>query len=102
MARAWDPFLGRNRVERARSFQRGLDAAGFSSQLTIYPNIGHGVNGRMRESAVSFLEALALAPAAGPHPQRLVSPAPEDDVQWTPLKLSTAARRSGTSNGFAR
>ncbi len=59
--RAFDPYLGDNRVDRARSFEQSLRASGIDARLVIFPNAGHEVTGEMRKSAVQYLRDRELA-----------------------------------------
>lgn len=59
--RAFDSYLGNNRVERARSFEQALRAAGVDARLVIFPNAGHEVTGEMRKDATQFLRECELA-----------------------------------------
>jgi pimeloyl-ACP methyl ester carboxylesterase len=61
LPRAWDPYLGNNRVERARTFQAALHALGVHSVLVNFRGEGHSLTGDMAASACSFLRALDLA-----------------------------------------
>jgi predicted esterase len=53
--RAFDPFIGDNRVERARNFEQALRAQGITVRLVIYPNVGHEITAEMRKGALQFL-----------------------------------------------
>jgi len=59
--RGWDALLGRNRLDRAKSFNRILGEAGISSSLTVYPNTAHAITDQMRENAESFFDTLVAA-----------------------------------------
>ena len=59
--RAFDPYCGKDRVERARTFEQDLRLVGLNSRLVIFPNTGHEVTNEMRKSAVDFLRAAELA-----------------------------------------
>jgi pimeloyl-ACP methyl ester carboxylesterase len=52
---AWDSYIGRNRVERARTFTRALQILGADVNLTIFPGAQHGLTDQMRSSALAAL-----------------------------------------------
>lgn len=53
--RAFDPYVGENRIERARNFEQALRAQGITVRLAIFPNAGHEITVEMRKGAVQFL-----------------------------------------------
>jgi predicted esterase len=53
--RAFDPYLGQTRVERAAAFAKSLSALGIDTHLVLFPNTGHEVTSEMRKSGLSFL-----------------------------------------------
>ena len=53
--RAWDQFVGTNRVERAKRYVEILQQFGARANLEIFPNAGHEVTGVMQEHAIQFL-----------------------------------------------
>jgi acetyl esterase/lipase len=55
LPRQWDPYIGTNRITRAQAFQRGLQEAGVTSDLVLFPGAGHGLTAEMRDGACSFL-----------------------------------------------
>ena len=55
VARAFDPYQGQTRIERARVFASVLTALGIDSHLVIFPNTGHEVTTEMRKGALQFL-----------------------------------------------
>ena len=61
MPRAWDPYLGKNRLDRARTYTQTLQALGVPATLVVHPEAGHGVSPQMRAGALAFLQGLALA-----------------------------------------
>lgn len=68
---AWDPYLGRNRVERATSYTKVLRDIGMKGTLLIvYPGAGHNVTPQMQAEALAFLRQVvaqnALQFGAGP------------------------------------
>ena len=58
---AWDAYIGRTRVERAKTFTRALQQLGSSVSLTLFPGAGHGLTDQMRQQALDALVA-DLAP----------------------------------------
>lgn len=62
--RAWDPYLGPNRVGRARAYSRTLADLGLDVALQVYPGAGHGVTQPMHDDALRFLEGIAAGHAA--------------------------------------
>lgn len=53
--RQWDPFVGKNRVERAERFSAVLRDLGCETKLAVIPGAGHEIAGPMIEQAVEFL-----------------------------------------------
>ncbi len=74
LPRQWDPFLGRNRVERATRFANAVRRVGAVVQLTIVPATGHEFTPATISSAVNFLRAAEIA--AADRPSRLLAEAP--------------------------
>ena len=58
--RAWDQFVGTNRVERAKRYVEILQQFGARANLEVFPNAGHEVTGPMQEHAIQFLATIAL------------------------------------------
>lgn len=65
--RQWDPFVGKNRVERAARFAAVLNDLGCETSLAVIPGAGHELNAAMLEQANGFLTASAAR--ALPHVQ---------------------------------
>ncbi|MBV9324089.1 MAG: alpha/beta fold hydrolase [Chloroflexi bacterium] len=61
--RAWDGYLGDNRVDRARAFAASLGELGNSAALVVFPDTEHTLTEAMRADACA---ALAQATAADP------------------------------------
>ena len=59
--RAWDPYLGRTRVERAAAYARALRDAGVRVSLRVDPASAHEVSARTRAAALTFLRSLEVA-----------------------------------------
>jgi len=53
--RVFDPYVGRNRVERARAFEEALKALGIDVHLVVFQNADHEITSEMRTSALKFL-----------------------------------------------
>jgi pimeloyl-ACP methyl ester carboxylesterase len=60
LPRAWDPFLGTTRVQRARVFHEALRGLGARSVLVAFRGERHGLSPAMASSACSFLRMRAL------------------------------------------
>jgi pimeloyl-ACP methyl ester carboxylesterase len=61
VARAFDAYGGRTRVERAQSFKQALQNIGIDVYLVIFPNVSHDTVPEMRVGALQFLRAEELA-----------------------------------------
>ncbi len=57
--RQWDPFVGKNRVERATRFAAVMSDLGADTSLAVIPDTGHELNGAMLEKASTFLSVSA-------------------------------------------
>jgi pimeloyl-ACP methyl ester carboxylesterase len=64
LPRAWDQYLGTNRVQRAGAFQAALHKAGARSVLVGFQGERHTLSPDMTATACSFLRALDLAQTA--------------------------------------
>lgn len=71
--RAWDPYLGKTRVLRARSFTRALERHHVPVTLNEFPGADHEFNPTIRASALRYFDAetalsananFALAPSS--------------------------------------
>jgi len=60
LPRAWDQYLGTNRVQRARTFQAALHQLGARSVLVAFRGERHTLSPEMAASACSFLRGLDL------------------------------------------
>lgn len=60
LPRAWDPYLGTTRVQRASAFQAALHRLGARSVLVAFPGERHAMSAHMIASADGFLRALDL------------------------------------------
>lgn len=56
--RAWDPYLGKNRIDRARAYTRALQDLGAQADLAIYPDADHVVSQAMLNESLAFLEGV--------------------------------------------
>ncbi len=61
LPRAWDPYLGTTRVQRALIFQAALHDLGARSVLVVFKGEKHVLTAEMSASADSFLRALDQA-----------------------------------------
>ena len=61
--RAWDPYLGRSRVERAAAYAKALQDMGVQADLAVYPDADHGVSARMLRESIAFLEGIVASNA---------------------------------------
>lgn len=61
VARAFDPYGGPTRVERAQSFQQALQSIGIKVYLVIFPNVSHELTAEMRSHALQFLRDEEIA-----------------------------------------
>jgi predicted esterase len=59
VSRVFDPYLGANRVERARSFYTSLKQLGVTATFNIYPGAGHEVTSEMRKQACNFFRSIS-------------------------------------------
>jgi predicted esterase len=53
--RAFDPYGGKTRLERARSFEAALVALGMDAHLVVFANTDHEVTAEMRKQAIQFM-----------------------------------------------
>lgn len=53
--RAFDPYLGTTRVDRANTLAKTLATLGVNAHLALFPNTGHEVTSEMCAGAVQFL-----------------------------------------------
>lgn len=56
--RAWDPYLGQSRVDRAQTYTRTLQALGLDAQLVLYSGVGHQVTKQMLDENLIFLNSI--------------------------------------------
>ncbi len=61
VARAFDQYGGKTRVDRAKSFQQALQTLGIDARLVIFPDASHDLTGQMRVNALKFLRDDELA-----------------------------------------
>ncbi len=59
--RAFDPYGGQTRVERARNFKQALQNLGIEAYLAIFPNVSHEITPEMQIRALQFLREEELA-----------------------------------------
>lgn len=65
VARAFDSYIGRTRVERAQKFETALAKLGLDAHLAIFSNADHEVTDEMRTAAVKFLRQDEIADHLG-------------------------------------
>jgi len=70
LPRAWDPYLGTTRVQRARAFQEALHDLGARSVLVAFRGERHVMSLHMANSACSFLRGLDLEQSEPEPPMR--------------------------------
>lgn len=58
--RPFDTLLGKNRLERARAFDRMLNDASIKSRLVVVPDAGHQVVPTMRTEAIKFFDQVLI------------------------------------------
>ncbi|CAA9578520.1 MAG: hypothetical protein AVDCRST_MAG18-2834 [uncultured Thermomicrobiales bacterium] len=71
--RAWDPYLGVTRPERAQNYTKALQNIGVDAKLAVYPGVGHQVTQQMLDENLAFLKGInernairfGFAPALG-------------------------------------
>jgi pimeloyl-ACP methyl ester carboxylesterase len=54
---AWDPYLGADRLARARTFTQALQTLGANVALTVFPNVNHTLTDEMRSAGCAALAA---------------------------------------------
>jgi pimeloyl-ACP methyl ester carboxylesterase len=55
VARAFDPYCGRTRVERAKAFEGALQDMGVDAHLTLFANADHEMTSEIKDGALQFL-----------------------------------------------
>lgn len=58
---AWTPYIGSNRLARARAFAEALNRLGVPAVLTVFPGAGHQETPEMRAAASTFLREVSTA-----------------------------------------
>ena len=64
VARAWDPYSGKTRIDRARAYTVALQNIGADASLAVYPDADHGSTPQMVAESMSFLENMVGRNAA--------------------------------------
>ncbi len=64
VSRAWDAFLGTNRLERGQNYYHALQQLGMNVQFTVFPNTEHTVSPAMNQTALKFMQNLLTAQVA--------------------------------------
>lgn len=54
--REFDPYVGKDRVERAKIFSDKLKGLGVETKLAVFPNTGHEVTADMRRDSIQFIQ----------------------------------------------
>ncbi|HLZ21237.1 MAG TPA: hypothetical protein VKQ30_03850 [Ktedonobacterales bacterium] len=57
LPRAWDPYEGSTRVQRARAFVGALQADGVPAELRVFAGVGHDLSAGMITQGMAFLDA---------------------------------------------
>lgn len=65
VARAFDPYEGNTRVDRARAFEQALEAEGLSARLYVFPHTGHELTSEMSNAALQFFHEAELSEDPG-------------------------------------
>jgi predicted esterase len=71
--RAWDPYLGITRPDRAAAYTKTLQNIGVDAKLVVYPGVAHQVTQQMLDENLAFLKGIndrnairfGFAPALG-------------------------------------
>lgn len=53
--RQFDPYLGNDRLDRARAFVAALDRMHVAAELAVFPNLPHAFTSAMEGAAIAFL-----------------------------------------------
>jgi pimeloyl-ACP methyl ester carboxylesterase len=56
LPRAWDPYEGSTRVQRASAFVGALQANGIPAQLHVFAGVGHDLSAQMIAQGLAFLD----------------------------------------------
>ncbi len=73
LPRAWDPYIGTTRVQRARAFQQALHELGARSVLVAFRGERHVLSPEMASSACTFLRGLDMEQMEPAPPARTTS-----------------------------
>lgn len=72
LPRAWDPYEGSTRVQRAAAFVGALQANRIPAELHIYAGVGHELSAEMIAQGLTFLdEATGIADVVAPEAKGL-------------------------------
>lgn len=58
--RAWDPYLGATRPERATNYTKVLQSIGVEADLAVYSGVSHAVTPQMLDENLAFLQNIVL------------------------------------------
>jgi len=64
VSRAWDSYLGTNRLERGQNYYHALQQLGMNVQFTVFPKTDHTVSPAMNQTALKFMQSLLVAQVA--------------------------------------
>jgi pimeloyl-ACP methyl ester carboxylesterase len=53
--RQFDPYVGSDRLDRARAFVAALETVGIPAQLAVFPDVSHALTPAMETAAIAFL-----------------------------------------------
>jgi len=56
--RAWDPYLGTTRLNRATNYAKALQNIGVDAKLVVYPGVGHQITQQMQDENLAFLKGI--------------------------------------------
>jgi hypothetical protein len=67
LPRAWDPYEGSTRVQRANAFVAALRTNGIPAELRVFAGVGHDLSADMIAQGLAFLdEPLFVGNASAP------------------------------------
>ena len=62
----WDPYIGPDRLQRAKAFTQALQSMGADVTLMVFPNTGHGLTDAMRTAGCDALAADVASDQSAP------------------------------------
>ena len=60
MPDAWDPYIGADRLDRARTFAQALQDLGANVSLVVFPNADHTLTDEMRSAGCRALASSSV------------------------------------------